>query len=120
MSQSSPPPQQSFVIPETPHPQVSSPLQIPINSPPVVIVYGTPSTTVQKPTQLVQGAMPSPQRLFDDDNGSGNGSGNVGGSGRRKSTLLLKRIKSKSKSKSKRKSNKRKVQKKKTRRSRYN
>ena len=109
MSQSSPPPQRSFVIPETPPLQVSSPLpetplpQTPINSPPV-IVLGTLPTTVQKPTQLVQGAMPSPQRLLFDngdngsngsDNGSNgsdngsNGSGSGGGSGRRKSTLLL-------------------------------
>ena len=112
MNQSSPPPQRSFVVPETPPLHVSSPLlQTPINSSPPVIVDGTlPTTVIRPPVQgVVQGAM-SPRVLsFRDvnsndngnDNGNGsnvsNGSGNGGGSGRRKSTLLLKRIKSKSK-----------------------
>ena len=130
MNQSSPPPQRSFVVPETPSLHVSSLLlQTPINSSPPVIVDGTlPTTVIRPPMQgVVQGAM-SPRVLsFRDvnsnDNGNGsNGSGNGGGSGRCKSTLLLKRIKSKSKKskQSKRKSKRNKVQKKKTRRSRYN
>lgn len=136
MNQSSPPPQRSVVVPETPSPpQVSSPLlQTPINSSPPVIVDGTlPTTVIRPPVQgVVQGAM-SPRVLsFRDVNSNGNGngngsngSGNGGGSGRRKSALLLKRIKSKSKKskqskQSKRKSKRNKVQKKKTRRSRYN
>ena len=104
------------IVPETP---IQGPSQQPITPlvlSPEVIVYGTPATTITRPSQLVvQGAM-SPRVLsFHSSND------NVSNGGRRKSKSKSKsKSTSKKSKKSKRKSNKHQVQKKKTRRSRHN